>query len=81
MITVTEGCRSLQSVNLPNADLAEVIEPFPRSTVMVANNFGNLMMYYLDRSFNFGSFCLQGYLDNVIEMGEPYPLNSSIING
>ena len=58
VIKVNKGCNSLHHMYLPNADLAEVIEPFPRSTVMVDNNYGNLMMYYLDRNFNFGSFCL-----------------------
>ena len=51
VIKVKKGSGHLQHSYLPNAELAEVIEPFPRSTVMMNNNFGQMTMYYLDRNF------------------------------
>ena len=82
VIDVTKGSESINHNFLPNGDLAGLMEPFPRSSVMIDDSFGKLMMYFVDRSFNFVSYCLEGYLNRNMTMSrEPYQMNRTIING
>ena len=57
------------------------MEPFPRSTVLLDDSYGNLMMYFIDRSFYFNSYCFEGYLDNNIVQGHFIELDRTIITG
>jgi hypothetical protein len=81
IINVTKGSTSLSEKYLRNTDLASVMEPFPRSTVLLDDSYGNLMMYFIDRSFYFNSYCLEGYLDKTINEGNFIELNRTIITG
>jgi hypothetical protein len=81
IINVTKGSASLSERYIRNTDLASVMEPFPRSTVLLDDSYGNLMMYFIDRSFYFNSYCLEGYLDKTINEGHFIELNRTIITG
>lgn len=39
------------------------------------------MMYFIDRSFYFNSYCLEGYLDKNIKQGHFIELDKTIITG
>ena len=81
VIRVTRGSESQAHLFLNNTDLASVMEPFPRSTVMLDDIYGNLMMYFVDRSFYFNSYCLEGYLDKNMVQGQLMQLDRTIITG
>jgi len=81
VISVTQGHESLSYRILPNADLASVWNPFPRSTVAIDNKQGSLYLYFIDRSFYLGLYSLYNYLDSTIEPGFLYQLNKTLING
>jgi hypothetical protein len=49
--------------------------------VLLDDSYGNLMMYFIDRSYYFNSYCLEGYLDKTINEGHFIELNRTIITG
>lgn len=66
---------------MPESDLSGTYEPFERSSVMIGNEQGQLKLFMIDKNFNFISFCLEDYLDNLIKLIQFSPLNKSIVNG
>lgn len=66
-IKIVPGTANLAYKYMPESDLSGTFEPFARSSVMIGNEQGQLKLYMIDRNFNFISYCVEDYLDNIIK--------------
>lgn len=66
---------------MPQVDLASIEEPFPRSSILMDDDYGLLKMITLDKRLNIITYCFEGYLSNQVTQLTSQPLNSSIISG